>query len=364
MKQNNEFKKIVDEIDEKYEMTHREMAAKLNITEVSFSRYYEGTRGATEEEMSNLRKLSEDEKFTVVKTKYNKFKYLVDVLITKHKISKKEIMIELMIDDMTFISYYDGDKDASNELLNKLSKFEKEIEEKEQEDNEFRKTVKEIEQKCFMTRREMAKRIGITEVSFFRFYDGAKEPTVEAMNNLKELNKNQKFDATKIEKNDISKVAGGLYDKYKKEEEKAIETINKIMKKSEVEKTNMDNEFKELVDKLYADHKMIRREVATKLNITDVNFHLYYEGFKIPEQDIIDNLKNLIKIKNNEGEPDIIEELNKRHYVNQKNQYEFAEIIHRLSKLNNEHKKEIYDLINSYSEDERNTKKLTPDNKD
>ena len=116
----------------------------------------------------------------------------------------------------------------------------------------------------------------------------------------------------------------------------------------------VDNEFKRIMDDIQKKYLFSQQEIADRLGIEIVSLIRYYMGVRKPKQELLDKLNELYNISKEEFE--IIQREKEKKAI-------FYEITHKLSNLNDEHKKEVFDLISSYYEEETNPfyKKLTND---
>lgn len=169
------------------------------------------------------------------------------------------------------------------------------------EANEFSKLVDKVEIKHAMFDIEVTKMIPLSTALFRDYYMGKKEAPNGIIERLKQI-----------------------YEQPKEEKE---------------------YNFKELVEAIRRKHLISFREIADKLGITDVLFYMYYNGSRTVPEEIINELKNLSDWAVKKEDVERIQKRDRERYL-------YTTMINRLYKLNPEHKQEVYNLIQTYTDDE------------
>lgn len=116
-------------------------------------------------------------------------------------------------------------------------------------------------------------------------------------------------------------------------------------------KKSISNEFRYLVDIIQENYFMSHKLISSKLGISNTAFYRYYSGLVAPKKEFIDELNDLFTISD--------EDLQKVR-EKEKKERKFFEIVQKLSNLDDKHKQEIYDMVESYYEEENmvKTKKI------
>ncbi len=114
----------------------------------------------------------------------------------------------------------------------------------------------------------------------------------------------------------------------------------------------MDNQFKYLVEGIKVKYSLTHRKLAEILKISEVSFYRYYSGAREAKASMIETLKTFT----------ISEEELEKVRIEEEKKEEFYNFTSKLDKLNDEHKKLVYEMIESYTKEENITKKLTIEN--
>ena len=186
--------------------------------------------------------------------------------------------------------------------------------------SEFNNTIDRIKTKYMITQWELAERLGIAETTLIRYYLGIRNVNPDVMENLIKLEEKLK-----------------------------------------------DNEFRKLANLLGNEFFLTAREISKRLEMTEVLYWRYYHGGKKTPAEVIAKMENIyneekaLKLENKSKE-----ETSKKMSLIREKGIKYAEAMHKLSKLNDEHRAEVYGIIDLYTAFEKDqeetnnvTKKLT-----